>query len=237
MIQNKYFKWYYDLVHKARNRILMNDYEVHHIIPKSLGGSDAPENLIRVTYYEHFICHRMLVRFTEGLDKQKMTYALWGMSHRSGQPLNAKSYAILKLNFSKINQRTNIEKYGEEKANEISVKISESSTGRKFSVDSRKKQSDAHKGKPTWNKGLTKEFNESLKKLSDSLKGSGRSPESIERQRSTITGVSRKPHRDESKLKSSISNKNRPYFTCEHCGKTAQAGNFNRWHGQNCKKK
>lgn len=25
------------------------------------------------------------------------------------------------------------------------------------------------------------------------------------------------------------------YHTCEHCGKSAQGGNFTRWHGENCK--
>lgn len=36
--------------------------EVHHIIPRSLGGSDKPENLVRLSSREHFIVHALLVK-------------------------------------------------------------------------------------------------------------------------------------------------------------------------------
>ena len=41
----------------------------------------------------------------------------------------------------------------------------------------------------------------------------------------------------EMKQKYSELSKSRPYFTCPHCGKTANQGNYVRWHGDNCKKK
>ena len=34
--------------------------EVHHIVPKCLGGSNKKENLVELTAREHFICHRLL---------------------------------------------------------------------------------------------------------------------------------------------------------------------------------
>lgn len=44
-IKNKYTKYYTLLTDRAKGRKL-NDYtEKHHIIPKSLGGSDDKENL------------------------------------------------------------------------------------------------------------------------------------------------------------------------------------------------
>lgn len=34
--------------------------EVHHIIPRSIGGSDEKDNLIRLSAREHFVCHLLL---------------------------------------------------------------------------------------------------------------------------------------------------------------------------------
>ena len=235
-INNKYYSWYLKIVEVANNRNTPKPSEVHHIIPKSLGGSDCAENLCNLTPREHFICHLLLTRFTTGLDKNKMTYAFWGMTHRNDIKLNSRLYDTLKIEFYKINSKPNIEKFGHNRAKQISKKISETSTGRIFSLESRQKMSEAHKGKVVWNAGLTKENSESLKKLSKKLLGKTRSVESIEKQRMTITGNTRQPHREESKRKSSESNKNRPYLVCPHCGKSAQQGNYNRWHGSNCKK-
>lgn len=40
---------------------------------------------------------------------------------------------------------------------------------------------------------------------------------------------------DATKLKMSTTRKNLPRLTCPHCLKTANQGNFQRWHGDNCK--
>lgn len=235
-INNKYYTWYTRLVERAKSRIAPHPNETHHIIPKSMGGDDTDENLCRLTPREHFICHLLLTKFTIGSYKNKMTYAFWGMAHRNNIKLNARLYNSLKDDFYKLNSKSNIEKFGLDRAIEISKKIGQASTGRIFSSKTRKKMSDAHKGKSVWNKGLTKENSESLKRLSNKLQGKSRAIESIEKQRLSITGNTRKPHNESSKLKSSESNKNRPYLTCPHCGKKAQQGNYNRWHGSNCKK-
>lgn len=50
--------------------------ELHHIIPKSLGGSDAAINLIRLTAREHFLVHFLLWKMqTEIVAKRKMAKA------------------------------------------------------------------------------------------------------------------------------------------------------------------
>ncbi|MCG7944843.1 MAG: HNH endonuclease [Candidatus Thiodiazotropha taylori] len=49
--------------------------ETHHIIPKSLGGSDHPNNLIKLTPKEHYIAHRLLAKIHKG----KMIYAFNAM--------------------------------------------------------------------------------------------------------------------------------------------------------------
>jgi hypothetical protein len=44
-----------------------------------MGGSNDKENLVELTAREHFICHWLLVKMTEGDDRSKMLYALKGM--------------------------------------------------------------------------------------------------------------------------------------------------------------
>jgi hypothetical protein len=79
MLTNKYSKLYYKITSNAKQRITEGYTELHHIIPQSLGGSNDKENLVELTAREHFICHWLLIKMTEGEDRSKMLYALNGM--------------------------------------------------------------------------------------------------------------------------------------------------------------
>jgi len=79
MIENKYSKLYYKITSNAKQRITEGYTELHHIIPQSMGGSNDKENLVDLTAREHFICHWLLIKMTEGEDRSKMLYALNGM--------------------------------------------------------------------------------------------------------------------------------------------------------------
>ena len=79
---NKYTTWYNNIIAQAQQRVNQTGYtENHHILPKSLGGTDDMANLVKLTAKEHFICHMLLVRMTTGPDRRKMSNAAWGMSH------------------------------------------------------------------------------------------------------------------------------------------------------------
>src|SRR5574343_1409425 len=41
-------------------------FERHHIMPKSLGGGDEPENIIRLTPEDHFFAHLLLAKVHGG---------------------------------------------------------------------------------------------------------------------------------------------------------------------------
>lgn len=101
-IDNKYTKWYFKLIDSRKERIFeINDYsEKHHIIPKSLGGSNKKDNIIKLTAKEHFICHRLLVKMTEGKEKVKMSYALRCMINRENT--HQKRYKITGAKYEKI---------------------------------------------------------------------------------------------------------------------------------------
>jgi hypothetical protein len=93
-LPNKYTIWYYNIITKASLRVNQPGYtEKHHIIPKSLGGSNDPLNLVRLTAKEHFVCHRLLVKMTEGNDKRKMAHAAWGMAHLKN-PYQTQRYKV-----------------------------------------------------------------------------------------------------------------------------------------------
>jgi hypothetical protein len=59
------YKKIYDSIISKRQCNLVPDNvysENHHILPRSLGGKDIKENLVRLTAREHFICHYLLVK-------------------------------------------------------------------------------------------------------------------------------------------------------------------------------
>ena len=53
-------------------------HEVHHIIPRCIGGTDSTENLIDLYAKEHYEAHRLLA--LENPENEKLIYAWWCMS-------------------------------------------------------------------------------------------------------------------------------------------------------------
>lgn len=90
-----YQRNYDALISKGHNRPREEGmvYERHHILPRSLGGTDGPENLVLLTPREHFIAHLLLAKMHGG----KMTYALYLMS--SKRSYTARTYSHLKTQF------------------------------------------------------------------------------------------------------------------------------------------
>lgn len=79
-IQNKYTNTYFKIINRAKCRTLESYSEQHHIIPKSLGGSNESDNLVKLTAREHFICHLLLIKMVATDVKYKMVYAAWQQS-------------------------------------------------------------------------------------------------------------------------------------------------------------
>jgi len=77
-IDNKYTKWYHAIVQNANLRTLSDDtyIEKHHVIPRSLGGVDSKENLVRLTAREHFVCHLLLTKMVTGPAQYQMLSAV-----------------------------------------------------------------------------------------------------------------------------------------------------------------
>jgi len=95
-IKNDAYNQYYSIINNAeaicprtmkkKDAMLIRGYiEDHHIIPKSLGGSDQINNKVWLTAAEHFTCHRLLTEMTTDAENGKMWSALWRMMNKQSQ--------------------------------------------------------------------------------------------------------------------------------------------------------
>jgi hypothetical protein len=110
-IPNKYSNTYFSIVNRSfsenRSRKDNQIYEQHHIIPKSCGGSDEPNNLVLLTPKEHYICHRLLPKMVKSkIHYEKMVYALWSLVNGNGRSKryspSGKIYQQIKEDQSKV---------------------------------------------------------------------------------------------------------------------------------------
>lgn len=149
-LNNKYFKWYKELTSK-KDRVLDCYTEKHHIIPRSLGGSNAADNLVVLTAREHFIAHLLLTKCTKGTDRKSMAYALWNMVNRDKRGrTSSKMYENLRIKHSKFLSEEltgkNNPMFGKIHSEETRLKISEGVKGLKRSAETKRKISEANKG-------------------------------------------------------------------------------------------
>lgn len=102
-----YNKLYSRFIESKRSRPLVKEsgYDLHHIQPKSLGGKDNKTNLVKLTYREHYIAHRILVKMYKGKDKMKMSFSLLALryfrnKHRQDSGLNSRQYEFCRSQWS-----------------------------------------------------------------------------------------------------------------------------------------
>ena len=105
-IQNKYKQWHDNIISKAKLRTEERIYEIHHIIPKCLKGSNDESNLVKLTPREHYIIHMLLCKFTKGYARHKMIFAFQAMANIKSKnrtyKVNSKTSELLKLEFRKL---------------------------------------------------------------------------------------------------------------------------------------
>lgn len=153
-IQNKYYNWYYSIIHRAQDRIIDGYVEKHHIIPKSIGGTDDKSNLVILTAREHFICHLLLTKMTEGLHRRSMWHAAWKMANQNRTyqkryKASARMYEMIKENNARALSTSNSGKPSGRKGQPCTWgdKISQTLMGRKPSAERNAKVSKALTGR------------------------------------------------------------------------------------------
>lgn len=105
-----YQKIYKEIIENRKSNPLSKEVygEVHHIIPRCLGGSDEKENLVKLSAREHFICHALLAEMypIETFEWYKMNHAFLMMKcesseHGGNRYFNSRLYELKRQDFSK----------------------------------------------------------------------------------------------------------------------------------------
>ena len=170
-------------------------YESHHIIPRSLGGTEDKNNKVLLTAREHFIVHKCLPLIYLKEDNinayHKMNHAL----HRFLYSKNSNNYKISSREYERIKQQhsksISESLKGIERTEEFGKNVSEGLKkyyetnkhpweGRQHSEETLEKMSKKQSGKnnPMYGRERTEE---ERKKISNTMKGHKKSPETIEK--------------------------------------------------------
>lgn len=214
-VQNKYTSWYFSLVEKRKSVQRSELYtERHHIIPKSMGGGNEKDNLVRLTPREHFVAHWLLTKMCESeTHKTKMEYAIQRMM-KNNDITHKHEWAKWQY---EIASQKKVEALRKNRENGNCPR-----TGKKHSEESKKKMSIARLGKKFDPEKLKLRkprvvTEETRKKLSASLTG--------------------RIFSEESRQKSSLTQKGRPAerVECPHCGKIGGKPIMKRYHFNNCR--
>ena len=147
---------------RGLNKKLLDYYtEVHHILPKCMGGTDKKCNLVLLTPREHLIAHLLLSKMYP--DDNKLLFAVSAMLMRDKNRLKDKSYSISTKDISYYRERTHNLIKGIPLTEEHRHKISVANKGKKRSDKIRKEMSTRLTGRR-----LSKDWSDNISK---SLKG------------------------------------------------------------------
>ena len=247
-MNNKYQSWYNQITENAKSRLPDGYTETHHILPKSMGGADSPENTVELTAREHFVCHWLLTKMTEGDDHYKMLNALRIMRAESPRhqryktKITARVYANLKEEYAQLQSERvsgeNNPMYGKPWTEEQKLAHSRKIKGRKQPPEEKERQLAAQVGRTRapfsdeWRANLSKSrqgeknhrygvevSEETRKKISEKAKLRRYTAETNEQRRQTLLSKNLK----------------REKLLCPHCQQLISVNTYPRWHGDNCK--
>jgi hypothetical protein len=163
-----YKRIYNNLIKTRKNRVLDENeyYEKHHVIPKSLGGSNKKENLVYLTAREHYIAHWLLYKIqTVKVPKYKMACAWFKMCMPNNKNQIERNFTSKQYERAKkiISKETSKRLKGHKTSNKTKRKISKSLKGHQVSDETRKKQSISQKNRTPLSKKSRKKQSKSLK--------------------------------------------------------------------------
>ena len=142
-----YSKHYQQLITKHGSVIKPNDggyYERHHVIPRSMGGSDREDNLVYLSARAHYVAHHLLWRYHRN---KEMAYAFLMMCNQGQDRLCSTSYKEAREAVSAAMSGANNHLYGRTFTKEHRGRISEALRGRTNSPEGNKRRSASMSGK------------------------------------------------------------------------------------------
>ena len=177
------------LIDRARGRFIDGYSEKHHVLPRCLGGSDDPDNLVRLTPEEHYVAHQLLVKLHPG--------HLGLLSAAHVMTANTRGQTANKL-YGWLRRRMSVAQTGQKRPPEVGQKIAAKLRGRKQRPEHIDLLASINRGKKLSAK--------QLQAISAAHKGKKHSPERVEQNRAAHIG---KKHSDETKAKMSAAHKGR----------------------------
>jgi hypothetical protein len=248
---NKYTKWYNNITDKAKNRKLDSYTESHHIKPRSMGGSDEPENLVNLTAREHFICHWLLVKMTTGQDHYKMLNALRILraensnQQRYKTKITSRVYESIKQEYSQLqSKKVSGDKnpmYGKKRTQEMNDAVSRANKGRippKEQIDNLKAALLKRKELGLKRKGYSEEYKKarSIKHTGEGNPNYGKTA-SEETRKKIGDKIRGRKQTAEERIARGLANigKKREKLLCPHCSQLVAVNGYARWHGANCR--
>ena len=103
-----YQKIYFSIIEKRKRIPFDCSYaEKHHILPKSIGGLDIADNIVKLSPREHFICHLLLAKMypKDTFEWFKMNHAFMCMkaqSNKQDRHFNNRIYEYFRNKFSVV---------------------------------------------------------------------------------------------------------------------------------------
>jgi len=249
-MNNKYTRWYNDIVARGKTRSKAPGIETHHIIPECLNGPDTAENKTNVTNREHFICHWLLTKMYSGKDRHRVLNALRMMraenpnQKRYSTKITSRVYANMKLEWSKLQSEkmrgAGNPMFGREVSDEVKAGRSERARGDNNPAKrpgAGAKISAAQIGKKR--QPFSDEWKDNLSKNHRSKQpgfDGSHSEETRAKQRAKAIGRKQSPETIAKKAAAVLGSK-REKLLCPHCNKEIAVNGYARWHGDNCKLK
>ena len=196
-MNNHHLNRYNRFIDSLKNQVVSGYCEKHHILPRSLGGSDDASNLIVLTPRQHYIAHWMLWKAYGG--SMAIAFDYMNGIKRYGKRLTSKTVQLLKADVSKriserpvsaeTREKQRQAKLGRKLAPEHIEKMRLSRIGKKMSAEFCRKVSEAKRGKGNGRNGYIMP-DETKQRIADAQRGalnhmSGRkhSPETKEKMR------------------------------------------------------
>jgi len=203
---------------------------------RACGGSDENINLIFLTAREHFICHLLLPKMTEGKFKYKMYHALWGIINQNSNKQNrykisSRLYEKIKIENNRIMSherlgKSNLNSKGKPKTEEHKQKLRIANLG--------KNNPNFGKKRPDHSKKMSGENNPMF-----GLFGEKHPQYGLKRDVSVCEKIKEnrwnEQKREEHALRLKERRKNEPVLTCTQCGKQGKGPAMHRYHFSRCK--
>lgn len=145
-----YLNHYENLIAKAKRRKSMKGYyEVHHILPKCLGGLNTTDNLIKLSAREHFVAHWLLHRAHPNNSGLALAFKIMSTISTKGQQRYTPSSRAIAEALEAGKKAISEKLKGVSKTADHILKVSSANKGKKRSLEVKKKLSSLKKGKPS----------------------------------------------------------------------------------------